>query len=719
MEGDPFEPSAERDRYLLDAADQLQQRLRPSRDKRTERRWYGDTILVRNTTADPLEAGQPIGLGEACIDPTVDLEQFRGRVLLEGVEPTDTAPFAILIEPIGVDEIGRAIISGAVPCEVEGDTGNELHYAAIVGGVLTAVAEHTGCEILYRLPADGLQWAVVRLGGSVSSETTAAGGDCGCEDWLSQALLIPHATHGCAAIPCPYGAPKVLAIDDPDMLAAFPHAASDGVIIFTLPPAGGCQWETAEFVQPCELLDPTTTTTTATGTTTTGTGTTTTTTAPATPNCRLVIQAVGPQTLGSQTLQPKWICYLETLTAAGCEFAFLAIADESIANRGLRFRVQTAKCVQVGGCFCALPAIDARHAKVRSGYGGWSYGTGPGCFGYPLQAFLTIHHGGSGTTCCRNSYSPFDESGPASITALPTGAWSGDAPPFECGGTITIPIHWADGTLYGDATANLVVGTLNPGVHLDGGPCEAGGGTPHHAQVYVSVALPLAVGCPSGYAGPFLQYLIPTGVYFNSACANEVDLDINDTNRAKALRRAAAGFYDFGAGQVYWPTGNPCPTYDALTVPTGTITFTGWSSREHWLGGYGEFPPWEDADGDGRPERHPCLEECGGTTTSTGTTTTGTGTTTTGTGTTTTGTGSSTTTSTEALGACCIDAADGCGRMCIQTTQAACESSPLNPTWLGAGVPCSPGLICCEGSGTNSTGGTTTTTFVGSSTGSS
>lgn len=162
--GDPFVPSAARERYLLDAAEQVHRWQSHSGGPPQLRTWrYGDIVDVRNTTGGPVEAYTPLGLDGPTFAPSDDLEAFRGAVLFDGIEPAEGQPFVVTLQPLADGEIGRAVASGVVPVQVTGDD----QFAELVGddpAVLTAVAEPTGCEILWRAEGTEAQWALVRLG---------------------------------------------------------------------------------------------------------------------------------------------------------------------------------------------------------------------------------------------------------------------------------------------------------------------------------------------------------------------------------------------------------------------------------------------------------------------------------------------------------------------------------------------------------------------------
>lgn len=103
----------------------------------------------------------------------------------------------------------------------------------------------------------------------------------------------------------------------------------------------------------------------------------------------------------------------------------------------------------------------------------------------------------------------------------------------------------------------------------------------------------------------------------------------------------------------------------------------------------------EDRDGDCVPEYAPCVG-CGHPPTgTTGTTQTTVSTSASLSTTTTTGT---TTTTPPPTGACCVDAADGCGRICFEDTEADCLASFGNPTYAGDGTTCGT-HDCCNGYG--------------------
>ena len=128
-------------------------------------------VLVQNKTEAGLDAFQIVGLDEPVFDPSTDEGKaaFQDAVALQAVVPSITAHagrFAVLIEPVPVDETAWAMAAGAVPCMVDIADGDHK-YAEVASGIIANLASgKTGsAQILWKPSGQtGPQWCYVRLG---------------------------------------------------------------------------------------------------------------------------------------------------------------------------------------------------------------------------------------------------------------------------------------------------------------------------------------------------------------------------------------------------------------------------------------------------------------------------------------------------------------------------------------------------------------------------
>jgi hypothetical protein len=129
-------------------------------------------IKVRNDSADDLEPGGVLQIATAPVF-SAGLEQRR-RPIFAGIAPTSTDPagLVITIDPINSGSIGRAVIAGAVACQVQVGSAAHAFAAPVVGQTDRLLSATSGpLRVLHRESGTGTVWALV----SVGAGSTAAG----------------------------------------------------------------------------------------------------------------------------------------------------------------------------------------------------------------------------------------------------------------------------------------------------------------------------------------------------------------------------------------------------------------------------------------------------------------------------------------------------------------------------------------------------------------
>jgi hypothetical protein len=127
-------------------------------------------VLVQNKTGSALDVAAVVGLGDPIFAPDAGqkTETFKRQVGFEGNTPdidTDQRRFAILLAPLGSDDIGPAMIDGVCPVKV--NVADEKHeYAEVADGDTSQLASGPigSAQILWAESGTGTKWAVVRLG---------------------------------------------------------------------------------------------------------------------------------------------------------------------------------------------------------------------------------------------------------------------------------------------------------------------------------------------------------------------------------------------------------------------------------------------------------------------------------------------------------------------------------------------------------------------------
>jgi hypothetical protein len=175
-QGQPLKFSARTWNELIDAARTVQE-LRPVFAQIAKQQWRdADTIKVRNGTCNNLPRFGIVGLDWSTLDPSTNLPEWRNQIAIDCVAvdaTTHRGRFAILDEDLPTCAMGRAVVSGAVPCRV--NVTDESHqYASPItdqGGWLQST-EFGAAQILWKQTGTGLLWAVVRLSNETSGDAT-------------------------------------------------------------------------------------------------------------------------------------------------------------------------------------------------------------------------------------------------------------------------------------------------------------------------------------------------------------------------------------------------------------------------------------------------------------------------------------------------------------------------------------------------------------------
>ena len=146
MPGDPFKTVAAGQRLevpataynaFLDAARQTRGRLHETEaDAADEFRQTG-IVRVRNNTGFALPRFGVLALSEPIVGPAANLQEFKNKVNFEGgtpYEPIAAGRFAVLLEPLDVNAIGRGIVAGVTPVKVTVDPDHLYDFAEMEPG---------------------------------------------------------------------------------------------------------------------------------------------------------------------------------------------------------------------------------------------------------------------------------------------------------------------------------------------------------------------------------------------------------------------------------------------------------------------------------------------------------------------------------------------------------------------------------------------------------
>jgi len=147
-------------------------------------------VRIRNDSGYDRDRFNVLGIDDTVIKPDENLEEFKNRIALIGVEPKDpdhVGRFAVLLEPIPAGAIGMGVVAGVTVVQVDVQDEDDT-FAEIADGVVDNLksGQAGSALILYKETGTGVKWAVVRLGNpatgllwgkAVSNWHNAAGND--------------------------------------------------------------------------------------------------------------------------------------------------------------------------------------------------------------------------------------------------------------------------------------------------------------------------------------------------------------------------------------------------------------------------------------------------------------------------------------------------------------------------------------------------------------
>jgi len=129
-------------------------------------------VLVKNSSGAARERFDVLGIDGPLFSPTDAPDQFKNRVILDGVVPTadHAAKFAVLLEPAGEDAIAAGCVAGV--CVAKLDVDIEAHEFADVDPASCAALKTAGAggaQILWKEAGTGSVLGIVRIGPPTST----------------------------------------------------------------------------------------------------------------------------------------------------------------------------------------------------------------------------------------------------------------------------------------------------------------------------------------------------------------------------------------------------------------------------------------------------------------------------------------------------------------------------------------------------------------------
>jgi hypothetical protein len=126
-------------------------------------------VWVQNDSGADVGQFAVLGIDDAGITPTDNLDSFKNEVFLSGVTPTTadyTGWFVVTVAPIADGEMGLAFAAGVFPVKVNMVTSGDS-WADVKNSDATQLQSSNiggAAQILWSESGTGTKWAVVRLG---------------------------------------------------------------------------------------------------------------------------------------------------------------------------------------------------------------------------------------------------------------------------------------------------------------------------------------------------------------------------------------------------------------------------------------------------------------------------------------------------------------------------------------------------------------------------
>jgi hypothetical protein len=172
--GDPLRIPAATFNTLIDVArDHLANRQNSARQPGPALPPPGVILTIRNDSGSDRDRFEVLGLDEPVFPPednTADMSRGPVMSCIYPVDPDHRGAFVVLLEPITSGALGRAIVQGLVPVQVDfGDVDNHTRADISAGVAANLKAMATGsARILWRTgdPGDtGVEWCICDLTG--------------------------------------------------------------------------------------------------------------------------------------------------------------------------------------------------------------------------------------------------------------------------------------------------------------------------------------------------------------------------------------------------------------------------------------------------------------------------------------------------------------------------------------------------------------------------
>ncbi|MEW6249207.1 MAG: hypothetical protein AB1716_01045 [Planctomycetota bacterium] len=180
--GDPLVIPAATFNAFIDAARDLQERQRNAQREILPDWRQAGIVLVRNESGADRARCEVLGIGGTVVKPSDNADAFKERVALRGVSPASehVGRFAVLLEPLAQNAIGRACVDGVCPVKVEMVDEGHVFAEVSPGDPAKLKSSTAGAAALLWIqpPAErevtGIAWTVAKIGLPTGAASMAA-----------------------------------------------------------------------------------------------------------------------------------------------------------------------------------------------------------------------------------------------------------------------------------------------------------------------------------------------------------------------------------------------------------------------------------------------------------------------------------------------------------------------------------------------------------------
>ena len=122
---------------FVDAANYVRARQHNTESDAADEFRQTGIVRVRNNSGFALPRFAVLALSEPIIGPAANLQEFKNKVYFEGGTPYDpiaAGRFAVLLEPLDVNAIGRGIVAGVTSVTITVDPDHLCDFAEMEPG---------------------------------------------------------------------------------------------------------------------------------------------------------------------------------------------------------------------------------------------------------------------------------------------------------------------------------------------------------------------------------------------------------------------------------------------------------------------------------------------------------------------------------------------------------------------------------------------------------